>query len=156
MANKRYSALSGTVTAVQAANGAGVYTFNLSGTDVVSTAIETKEVRLAAGRVSVRVRDGSESREELELNTRQCEAKLEILISCLVKDDSASTIVSQLQDLIADITHSVGLSPTLGGTVTYARIVSIDPAEYQTGEQKFGHATVRVLAEYAFDAASEA
>lgn len=156
MANKRQTAMANLVTALQAANGVAPYSFNLSGTDVVSQAVETKESRLAFGRVSLRVRDGAESRDELELNTRHCEARLDLLISCLIKDDASATIVSQLQDLLADVTRAVGQDPTLGGSVTYARIVAIDAPEYQPGEQKFGHATVRVAAEYAFDAGSEA
>lgn len=150
------SALQGCVAAIAGATGSAPYTYDLRGSGVVSNAVETMDSRLALGKVSVRVWDGDEDRAYDELNTLSCEATFSIRVSCLVKDDSSSTIVSQMQDLIADITRRIGQDQTLGGSVTWARIARVEAPSYNAGEQKYGHAVVRVETDRAFDAASEA
>ena len=156
MATKRQAILDGLVTAIQAANGVAPYVYDLSGTDVVSQAVEPRDTRLHFGVVSVRVQDSGEARELRELNTWTNDALLDMRVSCLVKDNSNDKLVKQLNMLLGDVTRAVGASPTLGGTCVNARIFSIDEPSYDAGEQKHGHAFVRVRASYTFDAAVEA
>lgn len=155
MASKRLDCINGLVAALQAIDGTGNYTFDLSGSGVVSTGLDTVETRLAGvAQATLRVQEGPEERARSFATSTQAVGRLILDVDAVLRDNAAAPLVEQLNDLLADVGRAVGADPTLGGTCRQARVAQIGAPSYDT-RKRAGHVSVGVGVEYVFDEAAD-
>ncbi len=127
----RKKAVAGIVTALATIAGGSTYVYTLTGTDAVSSAVDSDDARLSLpGDLSARVQDLEEQHARWFENSNETSATLRIGIDLLLRSRQLTTLVQQLNDAIHDVHLCIGVNNTLGGTVTDAFISNIDAPIY--------------------------
>lgn len=130
--SKRKAAVDGMVTTLQTVTTGNGYQFDLSGTGVVSTAIETRDSVFSGGRrIAVRVRDGEERISRTHL-ARGYEARVGIVVEVLYQVESTSSMVAELNALLLDIRTAIDSHQDLStsGQIVEGEIQSISAPAY--------------------------
>lgn len=149
--SKRKNALQRMVVLLKTVTPGVTYFRNLSIGNSVTTEMQLYEDQMTEGASFCWVRAGYEQISSLEISPNTAkEGVFEILIDAVVKDDTAESIVEELEDLIHDIQLVVGSDPTLQNSVSYALVTSVDAPVYSLGES-MASATVRVTCTIDFE-----
>jgi hypothetical protein len=131
VASHRKLAYTALVTTLQGVTPGAGYTNDLSGTGIVSVAIESWEKRREMRKqVLVRVRDGAETVSHGSLTGGTQDGVLSLVIELLVRATGDARIVDTANDLIADVRLAVDKNPRLGNAVTDAFVSIVGEPDY--------------------------
>jgi len=147
--SKRKDAMQLLLNTLALINGAGVYHYNLTGTNQIAFGADTDEQRLSQHDQTLRVYDGDEEHRMAEVTGGLFIATLECIVELLLRGRTAASIIEEFNDLLSDVVLCIGANRLLGGTVHYAEVFRIEAPAYDFDSNTASAlCIVRVVYEY--------